>query len=66
MSAPVLLCPDFDAVGLRKLARGSGDAGQIRRLLALAGIYDGGSRSDAARIGGGEERQAGRQINRRS
>ena len=27
-------------------------AGQTRRLLALAEIYDGGSRSDAARIGG--------------
>jgi transposase len=34
------------------LARQSRDAGQTRRLLALAAIYDGGSRSDAARIGG--------------
>jgi transposase len=34
------------------LARKTRDANQSRRLLALAEIYDGGSRSDAARIGG--------------
>jgi transposase len=34
------------------LAKASKDAAQARRLLALAEIYDGGSRSDAARIGG--------------
>jgi len=28
------------------------NANQVRRLLALAEIYDGRSRSDAARIGG--------------
>jgi transposase len=37
---------------LRCLARKTKDANQSRRLLALAEIYDGGSRSDAARIGG--------------
>jgi transposase len=37
---------------LRKLAKQTKDAAQARRLLALAEIYDGGSRSDAARIGG--------------
>jgi transposase len=52
MSAPVPLRSDFDAVLLRKHARGSHDPDQTRRLLALAEIYDGGSRSDAARIGG--------------
>lgn len=52
MSSPVPLRPDFDAIGLRKLARCSRDPDQTRRLLALAEIYDGGSRSDAARIGG--------------
>src|SRR4029077_6253587 len=31
---------------------GSGDAAQARRLLALAAIYDGGSRGEAAKIGG--------------
>jgi transposase len=33
-------------------ARRTRDANQARRLLALASIYDGGSRSDAACIGG--------------
>ena len=33
------------------MAKASRDAGQSRRLLALAEIYDGGSRTDAARIG---------------
>ncbi|MHC2419614.1 hypothetical protein ACVMB2_003524 [Sinorhizobium meliloti] len=36
---------------LRLLARQAKDANQARRLLALASIYDGGSRSDAARLG---------------
>ena len=39
-------------LGLRMLARRSRDPDQTRRLLALAEIYDGGSRPDAARIGG--------------
>jgi transposase len=52
MAAPIPLRPDFKAPLLRRLARGSRDPDQIRRLLALAEIYDGGSRSDAARIGG--------------
>src|SRR3984893_18340563 len=43
---------DFDTIGLRMLARRSRDPDQTRRLLALAEIYDGGSRPDAARIGG--------------
>jgi transposase len=51
MSAAVPLREDFDADDLRRLARASRDAGQSRRLLALAAIYDGGSRMDAARIG---------------
>ena len=44
MAAPIPLRPDFNAPLLRKLARGSRDADQIRRLLALAEIYDGGAR----------------------
>jgi transposase len=42
----------FDAAGLRQAARRSKDAGQARRLLALAAIYDGSSQTEAARIGG--------------
>jgi putative transposase len=52
MSIPLPLRSDFDGPMLRKLARGSRDPDQTRRLLALAEIYDGGSRSDAVRIGG--------------
>jgi transposase len=43
---------DFDAAGVRRAARASKDANQVRRLLALAAIYDGSSRSEAAAIGG--------------
>ena len=45
---------DFDASGLRLLARGSKDAGQARRLLALAAIYEGAKRHEAAKIGGAD------------
>ena len=51
MAAPVPLRSDFDAVQLRGLAKRSRHPDQIRRLLALAQIYDGGGRGDAARIG---------------
>lgn len=43
---------DFDAVGLRKLARRCGHHRQSCRLLAIAAIYDGMSRAEAARAGG--------------
>lgn len=49
---PIPLRADFDAALLRSAARASKDAGQTRRLLALAAIYDGGTRTEAARIGG--------------
>src|SRR3712207_4459212 len=52
MAVPIALHEDFDGPRLRKLARATKDAAQARRLLALAEIYDGGSRTDAARIGG--------------
>jgi transposase len=52
MAAPLPLRPDYDGPGLRALARQSRDADQTRRLLALASIYDGGSRSAAAKLGG--------------
>jgi transposase len=51
MAAAVALRSDFTGPDLRRLARRTQDAKQARRLLALATIYDGGSRSDAARIG---------------
>jgi len=43
---------DFDASQVRRAARESKDAKQVRRLLALAEIYDGATRTQAARIGG--------------
>lgn len=43
---------DFAASDLRGLARRCGDADQVRRLLALAAILGGASRSEAAKIGG--------------
>ena len=52
MAAPLPLRRDFTSAELRREARRSRDANQARRLLALAAIYDGGSRGDAARIGG--------------
>ena len=52
MAAAVRLRDDFDAERLRALARGSKDGPQARRLLALAAIYEGGARSEAAKIGG--------------
>ena len=48
MAAPVPLRGDYDGPTLRGLAKASKDARQTRRLLALAVIYDGGSRRDAA------------------
>ncbi len=50
--AAIALRDDFDGPGLRRLARAAKDAGQSRRCLALAEIYDGGARSDAARMSG--------------
>ena len=49
---PIPLREDFDAACVLTAARNSKDAGQTRRLLALAGIYDGATRTEAARIGG--------------
>ncbi len=52
MAAPIALRTDFTADELRRRARRTDDAAQTRRLLALAAIYDGASRSAAARLGG--------------
>ena len=52
MSAAVGLRDDFTAADLRRLAGKAKDADQVRRLLALAAVYDGMDRETAARIGG--------------
>src|SRR4051812_37548489 len=51
MAVAVPLRCDFDAAQLRALAKRSRDPDQTRRLLALAAIYDGASRTEAAQIG---------------
>ena len=48
----ILLRTDFDASQVRAAAKATKDGPQVRRLLALAVIYDGGTRGEAARIGG--------------
>ena len=48
---PIPLRTDFDASQLRAIARKAKDGPQARRLLALAAIYEGASRTEAARIG---------------
>ena len=45
------LRPDFDAAALRLWAKRSKDGAQARCLLALAAIYDGATRAEAACLG---------------
>lgn len=52
MAAAIMLREDYDGPRVRALAKTSKDAKQTRRLLSLAVIYDGGSRSEAAKVGG--------------
>ncbi len=52
MAAAINLRGDHTADDLRRLAKESRDAKQTRRLLAVAAIYKGSSRTDAARLGG--------------
>jgi transposase len=52
MTASVALRDDFSAFELRRLAKQTKDANQSRRLLSLAAVRDGMSRTEAARIGG--------------
>ena len=49
---PIPLRVDFDAQKTRAAAKRSKDGPQARRLLALAAVYDGSTRTEAAKIGG--------------
>ena len=49
---PIALRADYDAEMMRSAAKRSKDGPQARRLLALAAIYDGATRTEAAKIGG--------------
>jgi transposase len=48
----IALRTDYDAASVRRAARAARDAGQARRLLAIAAVYDGMSRGEAAEVGG--------------
>ncbi|MCY4238622.1 MAG: IS630 family transposase, partial [Rhodospirillaceae bacterium] len=50
MGVALALRGDFDGAGLLGFAQRCRDGSQSRRLLALAVIYDGHRRSDAARL----------------
>lgn len=52
MGRAINLWDDYDGDDLRRLARRSKDSDQTRLLLALSVIYDGGGRTDAAKVGG--------------
>lgn len=52
MAAAISVRTDYTSAYLRRFSRRCSDPDQVRRLLAMAAILDGGSRSDAARISG--------------
>lgn len=52
MPVSLPLRADFDALQVRAAARRTKDGPQARRLLVLAAIYNGASRTEAATIGG--------------
>ena len=54
MPAAVRMRTDFSASVLRRLAAATKNANQSRRLLSLAAVLEGMSRTEAARIGGME------------
>ena len=53
---PIPLRSDYDQARVRVAARESKNANQVRRLLALAAIYDGASRAEAAESAPGSEK----------
>ncbi len=52
MASAIGVRDGYDAGALRAAAKRSKDGSQARRLLALAAIYDGATRTEAAKIGG--------------
>ena len=48
----IALRSDYDGAAVRRTAGQASDASQVRRLLAIAAVYDGLSRSAAAKLGG--------------
>src|SRR6476469_7031048 len=54
MGRAIAVRSDYTRREVRRLAKQSKDAGQARRLLAIAAVLDGASREEAAKIGGME------------
>ena len=54
MGRAIAVRSDYTSREVRRLAKQSKDAGQARRLLAIAAVLDGASREEAAKIGGME------------
>ena len=52
MGQAVAVRTDYTAGEVRGLAKGAKDAVQARRLLTIAAVFDGASRTEAAKIGG--------------
>lgn len=52
MAAAIEIRSDYTSTDLHRCARRCGDGDQVRRLLAVALILDGGSRSEAAKVAG--------------
>lgn len=52
MASAIGVRVDYTSADLRRLARQCVDPDQVRRLLALSMILDGGSRSEAAKVAG--------------
>src|SRR5215831_7920346 len=52
MGRAIAVRTDYTAEEIRGLAKRVKDAAQARRLLAIAAVLDGASRSEAAKIGG--------------
>jgi transposase len=52
MGQAIAVRTEYSASEVRRFAKRAKDAGQARRLLAIAAVLDGASREDAAKIGG--------------
>ena len=52
MGQAIAVRTDYTSGEVRRLAQRTKDAGQARRLLAIAAVLDGSSREEAARVGG--------------
>ena len=58
MGRAISVRTDYLSGEVRRLAQRAKNAGQARRLLAIAAVLDGSTREDAARVGG-LDRQTG-------